>query len=44
MFFQTANASFKTSFSLDKSIEGLTEIYLNEALFYPDGYKLTVTG
>ena len=43
MFFQTANASFKTSFSLDKTIDGLTEIYLNEALNYPDGYKLTVT-
>ena len=43
MFFQTANASFKTSFSLEKTVTGLTEIYLNEALNYPDGYKMTVT-
>jgi len=43
MFYQTANASFKTSFTLDKNVAGLSEIYFNEALNYPDGYKLSVT-
>ncbi len=43
MFFKTGNGSFKTSWSLDKSIYGLTEVYLNEDLFYQDGYKMTLT-
>lgn len=43
MFFSTKNASFTTSWSLDKSIYGLTEVYLNEDIFYQDGYKLTLT-
>jgi len=43
MYFQTANASFKTSWKWDKSVTGMTELYLNEDLFYADGFKLTVT-
>lgn len=43
MFFSTENASFKTTFSIDKSVKGMTEIYLNKDLFYSDGYKVVVT-
>jgi len=43
MFFQTANGSFKTSWGLEKAVQGLTEVYMNEDLFYRDGYKLTLT-
>ena len=43
MHYSTVTKSFKTSFTLDKSIKGLTEIYMNKSLNYPDGYKLTVT-
>lgn len=43
MFFQTADASFKMSWKLEKAVHALTEVYLNEDLFYKDGYKLTVT-
>ena len=43
MYFSTENASFKTSFLLDKRVLGSTEVYMNKDLFYDDGYKLVVT-
>jgi len=43
MFFQTENASFKTAFTLEKSVAGLTEIYMNYDLFYDEGFKFVVS-
>ena len=43
MHYDTVTKSFKTSFTLDKSVKGLTEIYLNKKLNYPNGYKITVS-
>lgn len=43
MYFEPEFASFKTNWKLDKSVKANTEIYLDEALFYSDGYKLIVT-
>ena len=43
MFFQTENASFKTAYTLEKSVAGLTEIYLNYDLFYDEGFRFVVS-
>jgi hypothetical protein len=43
MFFSTQDASFTTTFDFDATISAPTEIYLHKDLFYPNGYKLTVS-
>lgn len=43
MYFNTADASFTTTFAADASIKAPTEIYMHFDIHYPNGYTATAS-
>ena len=43
MYFATRDGTFTSTFTLDKNVTEMTEIYLNKSLWYPNGYKIVAS-
>jgi hypothetical protein len=43
MYFSPTSGSFYTSFIFDASISALTQVYMNPTIWYPNGYKWTMS-
>ena len=43
MYFATRDGTFASTFTLDKNVTEMTEIYLNKSLWYPDGFKIVAS-
>lgn len=43
MYFSTKSGAFKTTFTVDDTVTGKTEIYTNIPVWYPQGMKTTIS-
>jgi hypothetical protein len=42
MYFSSSSGAFTTTYVVDEAVNGVTEIYVNPDVWYPDGYKWTI--